>query len=539
MWIQSGLVKPLYILIYLGFTLVLMVQCASPSPPTGGPVDEDPPVLDTAASSPLMPTNFTEDEILLEFDEFIELSNPATSVVISPPLQYNPEYLVRGRRLFFKFDSREELRENTTYTINFGDAIRDFTEGNILRNLVYVFSTGPEIDSLEMSVRMVDAYTGEPISNALAVLHEPGKDSALLKSKPLYFSASDENGLAKIQFIQEGNYALFGLVDENRNYLYDLPGELVGFYDQMVVLPDTAESTREIRLFQREDRFLRESRRWRDGVTLAMKYNRPFESMEFEFPESPKPIAVTSSGDTVLFHYYKPVTDSVMVTAISLPDTRDTTYSSPPRDSGISPLRPGQIESALKPGEPAMLRFNHLIDTFDKALIEFVSGDTLPEGTEYIRFVDIIDNKVAIDIRLEEGKRSQFLILPGAFTDIHGNQNDSISLSLNRQDRSSFANLELTVDSLDKDEQYILILENQSGEANRKIVSGKKTFNWQLNNIRPDNYMLRVVWDQNKNRRWDPGVILERIQPEAVSTHEIVQLRANWDFEQTVIPFQE
>jgi hypothetical protein len=516
----------------------LLSRCASPSPPSGGPIDEDPPVLDTAASSPLMPVNFSERNITLEFDEFIELNNPAATVVISPPLEFNPEFQVRGRRVIFRFDPREELRSNTTYTINFGDAIRDFTEGNILRNFVYVLSTGPVIDSLELAVRMVDAYTGAPVEDALALMHEPGRDSALLKQKPLYFAASDERGLAEIKFMKAGEYALFGLTDQNRNYIYDLPDERVGFFDDLIDLRDTTTTIPEIRLFKRDDRPGTEAMRWRDAATLLLKFNRRPESMNIDFAGEEERPVVTTSADTMVFHFRREVTDTVKVLATFLPDVTDTLYIRPPRESRIASLRLTSSEPNLRPGAKARLTFNQLLDTFNLSEIKYIPADTVEVEEIKINSLALKNNTAEFRLDLEEGKGGEWHFLPGAFTDVFGEVNDTLKLSFYRQQRSSLANLTLTIEELEAEEQYILILENPSGEVKREIVTGKSEFIWNLDHIRPEKYTLRVVLDRNKNNRWDPGHILRRIQPEEVSAHEIVELRANWDFEQTIAPFQ-
>ncbi|TVR82890.1 MAG: hypothetical protein EA409_04255 [Saprospirales bacterium] len=521
----------IYILIALG-------QCASPSPPSGGPRDESPPVLDTLKSSPLMPVFFEEREIRLEFDEFVELNNPATSVVVSPPLQHRLDFLVRGRRIVLSFDEREELRPNTTYTINFGDAIRDFTEGNVVKNFIYVFSTGPEIDSLEFSLRLIDAYTGEPVNNAFAMLHQPDRDSALLKQKPLYFAASGEDGTAQLQFLQEGEYALFALADENRNYLYDLPSERVGWLDGVIELPDTIGEIPEIRMFKRDERFGATLRQWLDGGRLALKFNRRYDAVEVEFPGLEIPPVRTISKDTLVFHFTESVVRDSVTFVVSLPpDIRDTMAVRPPRDTLRKALRLVSHTANIRPGQSAVLSFNQLLESVDTARIIQFRADTLYPYGHGVSNPILDKNQWNFSVDLESNQSGEWLLLPGAISDIYGESNDSIRFRIGRQPSNSFSNLNLRIDELDSAMQYIFIIENRSGEVFREVVSGLHQYLWEFRHIRPDNYTLRIVEDANFNRRWDPGDILNRRQPERVSVHPVVELRANWDFEQTVKPF--
>ena len=128
-----------------------LMQCANIGQPDGGPRDTTPPGIDTANSTPAMQKNFRPDQtkipISLKFDEWIKLDNAFKQVVISPPLQYAPKIELKGKGVQIKLDPREVLKEQTTYTVNFGQAIKDITEHNVVKNLRFVFSTGDIIDT--------------------------------------------------------------------------------------------------------------------------------------------------------------------------------------------------------------------------------------------------------------------------------------------------------------------------------------------------------------------------------------------------------
>lgn len=528
-----------FAIVFLAYLIGILIGCANPVAPSGGPVDEDPPVLDTAASSPLLPVNFTERSITLTFDEFIQLNDPVNSILISPPLSKTPEYRVRGRRVVLEFDEEEELHPNTTYTINFSDAIRDITEGNVLENFLYAFSTGDFIDSLELSVKLIDAYTNEPVVGAMAMLHPTGSDSAMFVKKPLYFAVSGEDGIARLQYLRADSFQLYALKDENRNFLLDLVSEKVGMYPgEPVTVPYDGEPL-SIRMYQRDERLFLSHRRWEDGGRLLLKYNRPPESMKIEFPQLDDTIRRTTYGDTLAFHFPSlPVTDTLLMTATSLPDTRDTVRIPPPRDREVKPLRMKSVQTGLKPGEWAVFKFNQLLTEVDTSLIQ--KRDTITETSSGLRNWVVSGDSLKLDLLLDEGDRGSWGFLPGAVEDIRNQRSDSLEMGFNRSTVGNFSRLTLSVEGLDTAYQYIFIMEGPRGdETARKIVRGVEGFIWELNNLRPNNYRLKVIEDINHNYRWDPGNILRRKEAERVSYHNITELRANWEFEQTVVPFED
>jgi len=141
--IMKNIVRNIAIIV----TLLVLCRCANIVTPTGGPKDEKPPVV-LNASPANNSTNFTGKTIHLTFDEFVTLNNPSNNVLISPPMNKKPTFRTSGKTLIIKFE--EPLKENTTYSISFGDAIKDLHEGNLFTGYNYNFSTGDRIDSLSL-----------------------------------------------------------------------------------------------------------------------------------------------------------------------------------------------------------------------------------------------------------------------------------------------------------------------------------------------------------------------------------------------------
>lgn len=212
------------------------VGCANIIPPQGGPRDSLPPQL-LRASPPDSSLNVTARRIVLEFDEFIDAQN-TQSVLVTPYPETPPSFEAKLRTLTVTL--RDTLEANTTYTINFGDAIKDVNEGNILRNFDYTFSTGAALDSLTFRGNVLVAETGRIDTNMVAVLYRNLDDSAIINDRPRYIARLDRSGAFQFRNLPPGTFALYAFGDVNsRRY----PGraQLFAFADSPIVVRPGAE----------------------------------------------------------------------------------------------------------------------------------------------------------------------------------------------------------------------------------------------------------------------------------------------------------
>ncbi len=221
-------------LLFSFFLLLLLADCAKIGSPAGGPRDEAPPKV--LKSNPLnRSVNFKEGKIEITFDEYIRTEALGQELVVSPPLEERPEIRLKGKTLIIDWD--EDLRDSTTYTFSFGEAIQDLNEGNILRNFEFVFSTGEHLDSLAVIGTVLQAFNLQPLEERVyLLLYENHSDSAPLLEIPDYVSVADPNGNFLINNVRPSTYRLFALQDLNRNYKYDVPEEYIGFLDSCVYL---------------------------------------------------------------------------------------------------------------------------------------------------------------------------------------------------------------------------------------------------------------------------------------------------------------
>jgi hypothetical protein len=227
----------------LWLSLLINPGCASIVPPQGGPRDTIAPVLLKAMPGDSA-TRFSGKKIDFFFDEYIEVQDPLTNVLISPLPANPPGIESRLRDLSVRL--KDSLLPNTTYTIDFGNAVKDFTEGNVAKDLRYIFSTGNYIDSLEIKGKVIIAETGKPDSTLIVLLHAALEDSAVAKKKPDYIARLNKEGKFHFKNLPARTYAIYALKDESGMRRYTDKAQLFAFYDSAIV---TLRSKDSITLF--------------------------------------------------------------------------------------------------------------------------------------------------------------------------------------------------------------------------------------------------------------------------------------------------
>jgi hypothetical protein len=212
---------------------VILYACANVVAPTGGPRDEDPPVV-VRSTPPNFSTYYTGQDVRIFFNEFVELKNLRQNMLVSPPLATDPEVRLRGRSIIMSIS--DTLRPNTTYNFFFGDAIVDITEGNPVTNFQFVVSTGSFVDSLSVRGKLVNAFTNEPEEGVFVMMYDNASvgDSVPMLRRPVYVSKTNKAGDFMINNMREGEYLMFALKDLNSTYMYDNPDELIAFYPELV-----------------------------------------------------------------------------------------------------------------------------------------------------------------------------------------------------------------------------------------------------------------------------------------------------------------
>ncbi|MCX6254405.1 MAG: Ig-like domain-containing domain [Bacteroidia bacterium] len=220
----------------LALLFILISTCARISSPSGGPRDKIPPVV--TKNIPQSGTkNFRGDSFIITFNEYVVLDNINEKFMVSPPMKKKPRILIKGKNIIVEFD--DKLRDSTTYTFYFQDAIKDLNEGNILENYKFVFSTGPVIDSLSVTGNVYNSFNLEVPEKTLALMYRELADSAVVEHFPDYISTVDQNGYFRIDNVRPGNYRIYALKDVDNSKNYNLTEEEFAFINSPVAI--TAE----------------------------------------------------------------------------------------------------------------------------------------------------------------------------------------------------------------------------------------------------------------------------------------------------------
>ena len=231
--------------------LVLLYSCASIGRIEGGAIDETPPRFLSGTPAPGA-LRVTKKKVSIEFDEFIKLDKPAEKVVISPPQVQQPEVKANGKKVVITL--QDTLKANTTYTIDFGDAIQDNNEGNPLENFTYAFSTGERLDTMAVSGTVLNAADLEPVKGILVGLYANLSDTAFTKLPLERVGRTDSRGRFSIRGVAPGSYHIYALQDADQNYYYSQPTEIIAFNDSLII--PTSE------------RRMRQDTAWIDSLTI-------------------------------------------------------------------------------------------------------------------------------------------------------------------------------------------------------------------------------------------------------------------------------
>lgn len=225
---------------FILFVIVLLiaVACAKISAPTGGLRDKQPPVV-TESIPENGAVNFNGKRVEIIFDEFVTLDNINEKFMVSPPMKKKPRVFMKGKSVLVEFE--DKLKENTTYTFYFLDAIKDLNEGNIIDNYQFVFSTGPVIDSLSVTGYVYKAQTLEFPEKTQVIMYSSMADTSVIKQLPDYISRVNAYGYFRIDNIREGKYRLYALKDDDNSKNYNRTEEDFAFLDSAIFV--TAEKS--------------------------------------------------------------------------------------------------------------------------------------------------------------------------------------------------------------------------------------------------------------------------------------------------------
>ena len=527
-------------LIYFLISILLINGCAKRGSPTGGPKDSIPPVL-VNANPKLNSTNFNEEEIRLTFDEWIKLDKVQDQLIISPPID-NSSYEIKPltgvtKKVFIRFI--DSLNSETTYTINFGNSIKDNNENNTLTFFNYTFSTGETLDSLYVKGLISDAFDREPsnyVSLQLYRIDSILEDSIVFKNKPTYISNTLDSVSYKFQNVKEGRYLIIALKDLNNNYLFDPFFEKIGFIDSLITLPK--DSIIDFKLFKEETELVWDRPHFINSEKIGFGYYGKLDIDKIELNSKiPDSVSYTflkeKETDTLNLWLSRNSFDSLNFNLIEKDTIKLTTVKfDRKRDTLIDSLRiSSKTSNILHLKESFKLSYNIPIYKIVDSLINIRNIDSL-----LISFKTRINkDEEELDIIFEVSPSDEYNInlYPNAIVDIRGNVNDTLNYKVITQTLEDYGNIYLDV-VRNNDSKFILHLIDNNGDIIREYINISQNSTYSFDLIRPGKYSFRLIEDLNENSKWDTGDYLKKIQPEPVYYYkDEIEVRANWDLNET------
>ena len=535
--------------------------------PSGGKKDTIPPLIIDIKPLPgavRVPT--VKASLVFSFDEYFNIKNPG-NIFLSPPLQHAPKTRVRGRDLIVTFE--DTLAANTTYTLNFTDAIADANEGNMFPGYTYVFSTGERIDSMMMTGTVRDCNTLAPVKGATVLLYKDLADSAVLLHRPYAAVKTDDWGFFVLPFIQDTLYRIYAIKDANNNNIYEPETETVAFIDSLIrpvlVASDTVpeilkydmldtlrcqarRSEHELKLFREKPtkqyivNKVRTSERsayltfMAPGAWIDSLWIRGFRAdqviSQFNILQDSLELWINSrraAPDTMRIYVNYRKTDSLgrltpaqeIVKLPLLPDKR--TYSKPVRrnikheDTTCVYKFSASPETVEQNGFELEFRNPIIWAQFDS--VKFVSINTRQRQTR----AEFTVEQDSLNLR-RYILRPKDKLLPGfeysmklpyrAFRDINGFWSDSTVVKVSLPKDETLSSLELDLTGVDRKLIVDLLGEKRDKVLRSYVIDRDGTLNFPY--LKAGRYSIRITEDGNRNSIVDTGSLLEHRQPEKV-----------------------
>lgn len=578
-------------LLILSVFAFIVSSCANIGRPEGGPIDVTPPVL--VKSTPGQgATYFNKKRIELEFDEIIQVEKPGEKITVSPPQTNQPEIYITGKKIVVEL--KDSLKSNSTYTVDFSDAIADNNEKNPFPNFALSFSTGGVIDSMEIAGTLLNAENLEPITGMYVGLQPDLADSAFRKKPFLKITRSDAYGRFALKNVAAGKYRIYALQDVNRDYKFDQPGEDIAFLDSIIVpsytVVDKVDTLWQDKLKQKIDTIIPgKTRKYQPDNLLLRAFNENFKSqyldkterkernhllITFAAPAKELPrlrplnfseknwarLERSATNDTLNF-WIKDSTiyknDTLLLEAnylytdtlrrlVPKTDTLKFVFTDIKLASAKKSKKKDEVAKIVKPSLQVDSKFGGVMEVY--GVMDF----TLPVP------IDSIDHK---KFRFQEKKDTiwQALKVPPITYDSLNIRAFYLKYKLDpgkeyrlQVDSAAIYGLNTLCNNAIEKTFTVKTIEDYSGFFINTVGVNDSAFVELLNEsdkvvrkepvikgvaeffyVNPGTYYARLILDENKNGKWDTGNFDAHQQPEQVYYHPgKFQLRTNWDVEE-------
>lgn len=452
-------VFPFVLVLFFAGWICQLNSCAVIVPPGGGPRDTLAPVLVQAV--PVDSTlNFKAKSVVLTFDEYVQVQDIFTSLIVSPVPKGLPN--IKGKLRSVTIDIKDTLEPNTTYSYDFGNAIQDVNEGNPARNFTYVFSTGDHLDTESITGQVLLAQDGTVDSTLLVALYQNLSDTAVLKTGPRYYTRLDSAGHFAFHFLPKADFNLF--VVENsymKNY---------GDSTSRFAFMDSTISTK------------------RDSINNGLEL---FAFRAFPIVEEGKKPAVLNARQIA-------------------------------KRKEEAAKKPLLVATSLDEGKQGLLKpfqfvFNKPLKTFDPGVIKLTDTNYAPVP-DYRIIHDSLDTTnrsffIQKDWTPDQGQDFVFIIPPTVGTDsfdVKMAKADTIPFQVKTE--HDYATLQFTFPDVDSSRNPVLLILSEDKILDSVALDANKQV--RIERFEPGDYNLRILYDTNGDLQWTPGNYEQKRQPE-------------------------
>ena len=558
------------LLLLISFLLVinlLFQQCANPIGLSGGLKDTIPPIL--IRSYPINgTTSFSDQEIRLEFSEFINADKLKQQLIITPKININYKSSVKRNQLIMKFS--EPFPDSTTYNIIFAEAITDITEKNPAVNLSLAFSTGTFIDSMKIQGKIIELFKKNPVSNYTVGLYPFSDTLDFFTQSPVYFATTNDSGMFMLNYIKSGTYKILAFDDDNSNILLDPEAEAHGFIADSIQLDSILILEQPIYTLIQDVKPLQFINGRPTGPYIELKYSKTIDEYNLK-PDTFLHNVVGENKNAIRIYKPKFISygDSIEIFVTANDSLNNSSTDTVKAAFLQSNKKPTDFSYSIHSTSPTLIdnhlfkiQFNKPITITDSLKVQFAKDSTfqyeiIPEISWNHNFTELslhtLVNRDSLisDLELSLSKNAEssenyetdtsfneptvpslpsaisFVIESGSLISVENDSIDREIISVPFFEKDSYGTIEFSLTTT-KESFVLQLLDSKNKVAYRNWNEKNFTFS----QVKVDTYEIRILIDTNEDGKWSAGNLLLNQEPEAIYLYpESTSVRENWILE--------
>lgn len=527
--------------------VVVFSSCARIVTPTGGEKDYTPPKVKRSFPKNNS-TNFNGKEIRIDFDEYITLENVSQKLIVSPPLKNKPTITSKLKSLYIK--DLDSLQENTTYIFDFGDAVRDFNEGNPISHFVFAFSTGTDIDTMTYYGRLLNSYTLKAEKVKYVALYSSSDKEIQTTTLPTYITRCDSVGRFRFYNIKQGEYSVLAYDDNNNSLTYDLATEGVSFSQSSITAKkenDTIFKGDTLYFSEAKDTVLKlNGAKFVADREVSIDLSMPVtDSFQIEF------INPILQEDEYIINKIQTDT-SATINIYLLTEQNVDTLEFYVKEINNFKEKQKIVFQRKKSKKETKKKFSFVLEGtklpyYDTLSLnvpfplkkDFVLQATIVKDSDSvaINFVQDAKNakRMVCDFVLQENTKYLLIIDSSLVVNNKGETNDSLSVVFSTDQKDDYSVFIIAlVDTLNSKKQVILnLFDDKNNKVGKDIICKANENKIVFEHLKEGNYKLRAITDENNNNKWDNNDFILHKQAEKVQYFpQTINIRKGWEREE-------